>query len=84
MQLDASPLLAAPIRVTADDAEVAAITRRLRAEPRAKVVAISNAKLRNILAMKPRAAHFDPTAEEWQRCCGDIVVFTCARRVLSS
>jgi hypothetical protein len=84
LRLDAAPLLGAPVTVHTTEEEMRGLERRMRAEPRARLVALSNAKYRSLADARARIADFAPETEEWQRVCGDVVVFTCARRVLEA
>lgn len=88
LRIDAAPAFGARVLVDTTPSEVRRLVARLRAEPRATVISLSNARYRRGLECQweeteARAQHAGEEGREaWARACGDVLVFYCARFVL--
>ena len=86
LRIDASHTLRKPVLVTTTCGEVQRLVRRMRAEPRDNLVRVSNQKYSGCVAAPVQELSDHKENEDlrfqWERFCGDVVVFHCARWVL--
>lgn len=80
LRVNALPAFNLPISVIASRTEMRGIIKRLNAEPKEKKIALSNDLFKKGLTFDP--ADKDTASEEFERFCGDAVVFYCIRFVL--
>lgn len=81
LRVDAAPAFGKPVVVHTTRAEMYRLVQRLRAETHTRRSAVSNDAYRRCLAYAVPDP-VDPDAEAFQRFCGDVLVFYCARNVI--
>lgn len=88
LRVSAMPAFGKPVVVTTTAADVQAVWRRLHADPASKQRDVSNRLYREGLAFDAEEVHArmerkDAVAvEEWERFCGKVLTFYCARKCL--
>lgn len=88
LHVNAFPAFGTPVLVDTTQDVVQRLLERLRAEPRTEVVALSNKLYRRNIGFAAEEtdacarAGDEAALEAWQRFCGDVLVFYCARNVL--
>ena len=79
--VDAAPAFGKPVAVHTTRAELQRLVQRLRAETHTRRSTVSNDAYRRCLAYAVPDP-VDPADEGFQRFCGDVLVFYCARHVI--
>ena len=80
LRVNALPAFNLPISVVASRVEMRGIIKRLKAESKEKRIALSNSLFRKCLSFDPK--DMDTSSEEFERFCGDVIVFYCIRFVI--
>ena len=79
--VDAAPAFGKPVAVRTTRAELTRLIQRIQGETETRRCAVSNDAYRRCLAYEV-PAEVDPKCEAFQRFCGDVLVFYCARHVI--
>jgi hypothetical protein len=80
LRVNALPAFNQPISVLTSRTEMLRIIERLKTDGKQKQIAVSNGLFKKGLYFDPTGK--DLTSEEFQRFCGDVIVFYCVRFVL--
>ena len=76
LRVEGKHVLRKPVLAETTPRQMRGLIRSMKKEPRSRVVSLSNERYRACLTMPEEGG------EEWERFCGDVIVFHCARYVL--
>ena len=80
MLIEASCAFPQNVLVCSTDGEIWSLVTRLRAESKGSLVRLSNSKFRECITYNPKGGA-EPS-DAFERFCGNVLVFYCARVVL--